>query len=89
MSENKMLSMQEAHDAKMLELTFNEIKHASQRILRAQIASKNTSAEYKKACEIELKGRAELRAALEAAKAPKVEVIEVAAVEIKTKKAGK
>ena len=54
----------ERYDVMKLEMSFNEIKHASQRMLKAQIASKLTSEAYKEACRIELKGRQELRAAM-------------------------
>lgn len=54
----------ERYEAMKLEMSFNEIKHASQRMLKAQLESKLTSKEYKEACKIELKGRQELREAM-------------------------
>ncbi len=54
----------ERYEAMKLEMSFNEIKHASQRMLKAQVASKLTSQEYKDACIVELKGREALREAM-------------------------
>jgi hypothetical protein len=54
----------ERYEAMKLEMSFNEIKHASQRMLKAQVESKLTSPEYKEACLIELKGREALREAM-------------------------
>ena len=54
----------ERYEAMKLEMSFNEIKHASQRMLKAQVASKLTSKEYKDACIVELKGREALREAM-------------------------
>jgi len=89
-SKKEMTSF-EAHEAMKLEMSFNEIKHASQKMLKAQLASKNTSKEYKEACAIELKGREELRAAMLKMKAARAAEAneEAPKAEVKSNKGGK